>query len=311
MARKRKIYFKEWAAEWLILVKPTVKGNTFAASYKNPVQNHIIPYFGNKQLTEIRQSDLQEYLNMLAGEYSLDTVKKHKSCLTQMFNEAIDNDLCIKNPARKLKTPKTKESEEKSIYTEEQSALVFKYAYLHRFGAEIQFLIETGVSRSELLALKWKDVDFATRIVYIRNGAAIVPNAATGKLETILGTPKNKYRKRAIPISHILTGILNGLSRQSKYVFCNINGEVHNPRTWARRHFDVFMRDMSEHYFLKGIDIPVVNPHQLRHTRASGLVNGGKNLHATAKYMGWADLKMLQRYVHSDVEDVRQQLGIV
>ncbi|MDR1754090.1 MAG: hypothetical protein LBR74_04190 [Eubacterium sp.] len=97
MARKRKIYFKEWAAEWLILVKPTVKGNPFAVSYKNPVQNHIIPYFDNKQLTEIRQSDLQEYLNMLAGEYSLDTVKKHKSCLTQMFNEAIDNDLCIKN----------------------------------------------------------------------------------------------------------------------------------------------------------------------------------------------------------------------
>ena len=106
--------FSAWATEWLELMKPTVKGNTFAASYKNPVENHLIPRFGKQRLDEIRQIDVQAYINQIADKFARDTVKKHKSCLYQLFETAVDNDLCAKNPARKLKIPDNKERTEKS-----------------------------------------------------------------------------------------------------------------------------------------------------------------------------------------------------
>lgn len=307
---KRTLTFKEWSITWLKLVKNSVKGNTFAASYINPVEKHLIPYFGDKQLSDFKQCDIQMYLNIIAEKYSLDTLKKHKSCLTQIFETAIDNDFCLKSPVRNIKLPKTKSRIEKSVYTTEQVELVIKYAYMHRFGSEIIFMLETGVSRGELLALRWMDIDLNRRAVYIRHGAAIVPNDS-GKQVTVIGEPKNEFRKRDIPISIELCRVLSELPRYSDFVFCNVYGENNNPRTWSRRHFAVFMEDMHDYYTAKGIDIPVVNPHQLRHTRASIDVNSGKNIHAVAKLLGHADLDMLhKRYVHSEVEDLRNQLQI-
>jgi len=303
--------FSEWAAEWLALMKPTVKGNTFAASYKNPVEKHLIPHFGRKELNEIRQADVQAYINHIAEKFALDTVKKHKSCLFQIFDMAVDNDYCLKNPAKKLRIPKTKERVEKFIYTQEQEKHILNFCYMHRFGAEVHFMLETGVSRGELLAIQWRDIDFEKRAVFIRHGAAIVPNATTGKLETVIGEPKNNYRKRGIPLSGELCRVLRELPRRSEFVFCNAKGSLCNPRTWQRWHFDVFMRDMQDYYEGKGINIPIVTPHQLRHTRLSLLVNSGKNPISVAKFGGHANMNMLlRRYVHSTTDELREQLEI-
>jgi integrase len=309
-AVKRK-HFSTWATQWLALAKPTVKGNTFAASYKNPVENHLIPYFGGKCLTTIKQADIQHYISIAAGKYSLDTVKKHKSCLYQIFDTAIENGYCLKNPVRSIKIRDVKERTEKYVYTIEQEQLVFDYAYNHRFGTEIQFMLVSGVSRGELLAIRWENVHLNRRYVSIKHGAALVPNAETGKQETVIGDTKNKYRRRDIPLEDEICRILRGLPRKSSFVFCTKDGGNHNPRTWARRHFDVFMQDMHNFYEEQGIDVPLVNSHQLRHTRLSQMVNSGKNPIAVAKFAGHANMNMLlERYVHSTTDELRVQLGM-
>jgi hypothetical protein len=90
----KKTTLAEWSEQWLEMVKPLVKGNTYAASYICPKNNHILPYFGRLDLCSVRQIEVQKYLNTFAKQkYSLDTVKKHKSCLYQLFKSAMDNDL--------------------------------------------------------------------------------------------------------------------------------------------------------------------------------------------------------------------------
>lgn len=91
----------------------------------------------------------------------------------------------------------------------------------------------------------------------------------------------------------------------------NKHDNVLNPRTWQRRHYDVFMRDMHNEYSNKNIDIPIYNPHRLRHSKASEWVNDGLNLYAIAKALGHSDLNMLKkRYAHSDLEEMRNLLNI-
>ena len=68
---------------------------------------------------------------------------------------------------------------------------------------------------------------------------------------------------------------------------------------------------MRDFYAGQGIEIPLVNAHQLRHTRLSQLVNSGKNPIAVAKFAGHANMNMLlERYVHSSIGELREQLGI-
>ena len=77
------------------------------------------------------------------------------------------------------------------------------------------------------------------------------------------------------------------------------------------RHYEIFMRDMREYYLEQGIDIPVLHPHELRHTRASIWINQGLNLYAIAEIMGWADLDMLRkRYGHGDISELRSLVNL-
>jgi len=71
------------------------------------------------------------------------------------------------------------------------------------------------------------------------------------------------------------------------------------------------MENMHKHFIEQGIDIPILNPHELRHTRASIWVNDGENIFAVADVLGHSDLKMLRkRYAHTDVESTRKLLKI-
>lgn len=327
------ITFDEWAFIWLEkMVRDRVKDNTYA-SYSNVVRNHLIPYFGGKNINDITLADVQCYLNGKSKTEYQDFLQKNKNCLSQMFDAAMYSDLCSKNPCVGVKMPRGKYNEndddvDQRVYTEEEAELIFQYAYSHRFGAEIQTMLDTGMCRYEMLGLKFEDVDFENKKIYIRRGVADIVDSHTGKFKVEVGNPKNKYRKRLIPISTRLCEILDNVDRTvvvgrnehkhrpgvvipKQYIFCNTKGEVCSPRNWSRRHYDIFMKDMHEFYLKQGIDVPIYTPHRLRHTRASIWVNGGKSLNAVSKMLGHADLTMLQRrYAHSDADQLRELLDI-
>ena len=313
---EKRIRFNEWAAEWLRMKSGMVKSNTFEATYRNSVENHLVPEFGCMFIDEIKPIELQIFLNLMIGKYSTDTVKKFKSCLNQLFEEAVWNGLCKRNPCDRLKIPKKNynlsiEQSDGRIYSIEQMKLIKEYAVQHRFGYEVFVLIETGIRRGELLGLPWKYVDFEHNVIYIRQAAAIVKE--NGINTVILGLPKTSTSIRDIPISAELSTILLKQKKKaaSDFVVSTGTGGVINPRTWQRRHYDVFMNDMQFFYKGKGIDMPIYTPHRLRHSRTSEWVNADCNLFAVAKTLGHSNLEMLHKvYAHSDIEETRQLLNI-
>lgn len=309
------ILFSDWAVQWLESVHGTVKENTYEATYRNSVYNHLIPAFGERCLDTIKPIELQIFLNQSSEKYSTDTVKKFKSCLTQMFDDAVYNGYCTRSPCYKLKVvPKSQydvAEVEDEIYSPQQIKLIKAFALGHRFGLDILLLLETGMRRGEMLGLTWDNIDLENKAIYIKQAVAIVKD--NGILTTKIGLPKNKSSSRFIPISTEFAEYLTKQKEMSNSIFVvhNKNNEVINPRTWQRRHYDVFMRDMHDEYRRRNIDIPIYNPHRLRHSKASVWVNDGLNLYAIAKTLGHSDLNMLKkRYAHSDLEEVRNLLNI-
>jgi integrase len=307
--------FDVWSLTVLDMLKGTIKDNSWALHYKNTIENHLIPYFKSKKVYDIKQIDIQIFFNKLKSKYSLETLKKFKMVLNKIFELAIQNDIIIKNPCANIKVISSKKQIEKQTYTEEQCGLVLQYALTHRYGLDVILMLLYGVTRSELLGLQWDDFDKNEKTLHIQHGVTDTPNAETGKTEVIVGDTKNQFRNRIIPISADVVDLLKNRKKQAKvkseYIFCNNKGNVQSPRTWSRRHYDVFMRDMHNYYAEQGIEIPKLHPHELRHTRATLWVNKGLNLYAIANVLGHSDLKMLRkRYAHENVESTREMLNI-
>lgn len=303
--------FDSWAKKFLKSIKGTIKDSTYELHYRNIIENHLTPYFGKRKISAIKQIDIQTYFNSKQSDLSLETMKMHRVALHKIFESAVQNDIILKNPCDGIRLKSQKESVKKQTYTEEQCDLVMEYAKQHRYGTEIAVMLSCGVSRSELLGLQWDDIDAENCFIYVCRGVTEVKNASTGKLEISVGEPKNEFRKRTIPVDPEIIDMILSHTHKGKFIFCGQSGDPMFPRTWKRRHYDVFMRDMHNYYEKLGIDLPKLNPHELRHTRASIWVNNGANLFAVADALGHADLQMLRkRYAHSDPESTRNMLGI-
>ena len=77
--------FAPWARKWLLSYKqPFVEENTYKLTYVSLVEGHLIPYFGNALLSDIRPVDIQAYFATKTA-CSESRLKKMRSILNAIF----------------------------------------------------------------------------------------------------------------------------------------------------------------------------------------------------------------------------------
>ncbi|HAJ96515.1 MAG TPA: hypothetical protein DCO72_02090 [Ruminococcus sp.] len=287
--------FETWAKEWLKTYKKgTVKQHTYLYSYEVNVTKYLIPHFGERKLSEIKQIDIQKYFNSVT--FSKSVLRKQKLILHEIFETAVNNDLCTKNPVVNIRFHNFLEEETKRVYTNEQAQKVKEYAKLHQnYG--IVILLETGIRRSELLGLQWNDIDFLNLTIRIRR--AVVQTRG----EIVISSPKSKSSARIFPISQEFAEYLKTIPNNGIYLL-GIEETPQSPSTFAHR-FTKFMKQMS-----KEIDVPMLSPHELRHTYGTLLRENGVDIYTIQKVLGHADINTTASlYVHNDIEVLRKKLG--
>lgn len=130
----------------------------------------------------------------------------------------------------------------------------------------------TGLRKGELFNLRWTDIDFAQRIVTVRD-----EHAKSGKLRHI---PMNAALYAVFikwkPLAHAV----------SPYVFAGESGE---PIQCMKKSFAAV---------LKAARIESYRWHDMRHTFASWLVQSGVDLNIVRELLGHASLTMTMRYAH-------------
>lgn len=301
------ISFSVWSQKWLNSIRGTIKNSTFDKHYYSVIHKHLMPFFGKRSMQSIKQMDIQLYFNTKADSMSYETLRIHKTCLYRIFESASLNDIIQKNPVYRIAVKSNVEPKEKQAYSQQQFETVLEYCKSHKFGAEIATLLLCGISRSELLGIRWEDIDFENCIIHIRQGVTEQRNPINNKIEVVVGDLKTKYRKRDIPVDTMLIDMINNIPRKSEYVFCTKHGQVYRPGKWREQRYNIFMRDLTKEH----PDIPILSPHELRHTRATLLVNSEANLYAVAAMLGHSDLSMLRKhYLHSDIEALRDLLKL-
>jgi integrase len=317
--------FNDWAEKWLTTYKlGKVKGNTYYSTYRGTVQNHLIPYFGAALLDNIKPLHVQMFFNEKGKTCSHESMKKMRSCLHGIFQTAMENNLCTANPVTdSLELVSKVPPAQKKTYTKEQYEVV-EQAALQAGALDVLVLLRTGISRSELLGLKWDDFDTETSTLNIRQGLVQYMDSETEQWALVSDGLKNSFRHRPIPIDHQLCSLLNAKPRiipvggnqkkgipptmtKTEFIFHSSTGGMMSPTNWYKRNYKSFMAAViAEHP-----EVPFLTPHELRHTRATLWKDEGVDLFSIAKLMGHADLDMLaKRYAHNNVDTLRKALKL-
>ncbi|WP_368220548.1 tyrosine-type recombinase/integrase [Anaerotruncus rubiinfantis] len=290
--------FESWAKTWLeTYKKPKVKPHTYDFTYRINVEKYMIPFFKKACLTDITPAIIQEYFN--AHNYlAQSNLKRHRGILHSIFEQAINNDLCYKNPVQDISYKSSKPEVIKQAYTQEQSLKAQNYAQSHDDGLFVYLVLNTGLRRSEALGLIWKDIDFKEKTVSVFR--AITPDTVSPKD----GELKSKTSRRVIPVSDGFIEYLERIQKPDGFVlgdettFCTIDAF-----DWR---YKKFMTQMS-----RELSIPYLSPHELRHSYGSVLYERGVDIYTISKVMGHADISITAKiYVHSTANSLRKGLKL-
>ncbi|MFZ2539612.1 MAG: site-specific integrase [Oscillospiraceae bacterium] len=312
---KKNYTFGEWSKKWLnTYKKDKVQLSTYKAMEQH-LKKYILPYFKKANINNIRPIDVQTFFDSHL-KLSSSVKVKLRNLLNGIFETAIDNDLCYKNPARGVKLPTYTKVKEKNVYSDDEQTKIIKYIKEHDISKDVAILLKTGLRRGEMLALLWSDIDFDNKTISINKALKDTSGIPT------VGEPKTKAGNRTIIFDDELKGILLSVDRHIKYkkndktieFDCDYVvhfkfGNMYLPTNWSRRAYKPLMDKIVKQCSTEDEILKKLSPHELRHSYGTSLYNKGVDLRTIQKIMGHADLNITSNlYVHDNIEIMRKAL---
>ncbi|MFK7799095.1 MAG: tyrosine-type recombinase/integrase [Aureispira sp.] len=149
----------------------------------------------------------------------------------------------------------------------------------------LELLYYTGMRRSELLALTWKQVNWNAQQI------------------TVLG---KGGKTRLLPISKELITSLKTYQKLVDETFGAITEEAILLTDKGKPLYPKFVYNKVKHYLSIITTIKKRSPHVLRHSFATHLANNGADLNAIKELLGHSSLAATQIYTHNSIEHLKQ-----
>lgn len=229
--------------------------------------------------------------------YSKETLGGIRTILRSSYDDAIENELCVKNPASRVPLPKLEKPKTKRAYSNEQIDAITEFAKSDSiFGHGILILLWTGIRSGELRALLWSDIDLNNNVIYINKAI---------KSDNEIGVTKNG-ESRAIPIRKDIADYLRDFPKNTRYVITTIDDNYVRRET-IRHKLKYFFKRLNIHRKNQNLsEIPQYTPHEFRHSYTTWYMRRGANIEILQKITGHKDSDMTLHYTHYDVEDLRK-----
>lgn len=109
---------KDWGERWRTAYKTNLS-HAQANMLAGRLRNHVYPHIGHLEIRKVSPIHCQEVLNVMTGN-SVDTIKKVRQAMYNIFDSAVDNHIIRENPAAKLTLPSAKPPESHRAITERE-----------------------------------------------------------------------------------------------------------------------------------------------------------------------------------------------
>jgi integrase len=229
--------------------------------------NEFLPVFGDRPAEEITKQEIVRWLTeqAVARGWKPSSRNRWQAAFSLIFRVGIDNEKITRNPAAGIKRKTENNDKVRFLSNQEERALL--QATDPRFHSHLLLSIHTGMRMSEQYSLKWPQVDFERRQLYL-------PRTKNGDPRDV---PLNGTALQALEQLRSIT--------QGDFVFPS----AESPRGW----------------FLSAVERAAVKNytwHCNRHTFASRLMMAGVDLHTVGELLGHRTAQMTKRYAHLSVD---------
>lgn len=291
--------------KWLESMKTQVKVRTIEI-YSGQAERHIKPRIGRLKLNKLNTLHIQTMCTEIAEQIGARTADLCRVQMMTSLKQAVAWQLISRNVAEGVKPFKV-EKQEMQVWTPEEAVTFLDYAKPHRLYAAFYLVMATGLRRGELLAIRWKDVDFDSGLLSIKQ------SLSHAKKQFVFSKPKTNKGIRQLALSvDVLEELKEHKKRQeAEYKFLGFMpdhdlvfiSEVGTPivprnfqRTWTNLKRDAGVRS--------------IRLHDLRHLHVSFLVKKGIDLRTIADRVGHTNPSFtLDTYSHM-LEGQRQLAAI-
>jgi len=295
-----------WLRQWLDSYVASSLSPRTRESYEQELRCYVIPDLGGIRLAELRPHHIQSYIARALSEgrrhrtggLSRRTVQYHYRILSKSLDDAVRMGLIAVNACKGVSAPRPVRRDIPSIGLEDISKLLGAIRgssyYLFYYT-----LLLTGLRRSELLALKWKDLDIDLACIYVAHSLHRLDDGSI-----IIKEPKTSRSRRPVDLPPSLAILLrrHKAERQTErilmgkaladddFVFSHADGTPLNPNTVS-------------HTFSKTViraGLPPMRLHDLRHIHATMLLKAGTHPRIVQERLGHSSIATtLDIYSHT------------
>lgn len=268
-------YLDEWKEDY---VAHNVRPST-GAEYRRIIDRNIVPHLGHHRIQDIRPQHIQKYASRMLksgrvrgkGGLSPSTVRGHIRVLSKALKDVVDiENVIASNPADRVKKPRVPRFRPQ-IVTAEMADLIMREAEGTPWLAALCLAFYSGIRRSEMCGLRWRDIDLEKYCLTIDRARVAVKG---GSVE---GETKSESSRRLISLSTDIVYVLRyhlkdqlemfealGIPwTEDVFLFCNDRGKPYNPTSVTH----AFKR------FATRAGFPNVRLHDARHGHATILMD--------------------------------------
>ncbi|MFL2123992.1 tyrosine-type recombinase/integrase [Marinilactibacillus psychrotolerans] len=272
-------------------------------------KNHIVPFFDGMNIREIKPDHCQSELNKWRDK--LVNYRRIKNYAHRVFDYALRMDIIDSNPFDKVTVPKRietiEESEFENFYSKEELNEFLEYVKEDldlNWYTYFRLLAYSGARKSELLALKWSDIDFDTSTLNINK---TLTRGLNNKI--IVQPTKTVNGRRVIDMDYDSMKLLKqwkmyqaqfmlklgfNTNTPDQHVFANTRNNFYSINVPNDR-----MRNVQKRNGLKQITV-----HGLRHTHCSILFSMGASIKDVQARLGHTDIQTTMNiYAHVTKEE--------
>lgn len=288
MGKRRKMKLSECLQLYLDKNSNYLKERT-KFCYQNRVKK-LLKIFNDIEIEQFTQDFLQDFITKQQKEY------KRKAT-------AIKNDLTLLISALKpyYKFDKFRyliedvDLQEKKIYSKEDIEKLEDYILKHTklTLSPIMIAINTGLRLTEIIGLKWSDIDFNNKEISIRRNSWII------KGNCIESTPKTKSGARTIPINLNLYNYLSKIKQEDKNLYI-ITGK---DKTKDQRSIQ-----KTNQRLCKKLGINYCGFHAYRHAFATRLLEKSQDFKSISEIMGHSNISITQNIYNHPSEEQRKKV---
>ena len=290
--------------------------NTIDA-YKNDL-NKLCRYFNNKNILNLKQVELEEYIRFLSNLYSSKTVDRNISSIKHFYDFLQLEKIIKHNPSTLLEHQKQEKQLPKFLTENEINALIETSAqdksnFGIQFNCMLELLYASGMRISELVSLKMsnleKDFSFKNNNYKIKNYLKIV---GKGSKERVIPITENavKILENYLKLREmLLNGVYSEYLFTTKVIFSR-NNSTNKKYKSKDGHItrQIFARKLKDLAIKVGINQEKISPHVIRHSVATHLLKHGVDIRIIQQILGHTDISTTQIYTHLNNDEFKKTI---